>query len=471
MTKDKKQRAVVWLLFIVLALLGVPPVIARSAQGSHEAAAAVPGPLLAPTPPMGWNSWDSYGATIREAEFKANALWMAEHLKDYGWQYVVIDVGWYLKIPGHWSTPPWKATLDSYGRYIPAPNRFPSSAHGAGFKPLADWVHSLGLKFGLHMMRGISREAVAKNLPIAGSPYHAADAADTSDTCSWNSENYGVRDNAAGQAYYDSVAKLYASWGLDFLKVDCISSRPYQAGEIHMISRALRQTGRPIVLSLSPGPTSLAVATDVRQYAQMWRISNDFWDNWIAKGDERWAQTLYGQFATAIGWARYVEPGHWMDADMLPIGYIGPRPGMGTARETRFTHDEQRTLITLWSIIRSPLILGANLPHNDEWTISLLTNREVLAVDQHSIDNRPLITSNDLVMWSARPQHGPGTYLAIFNRSDSPLPIHLRWNEAGLVVGRAYKIRDLWEHKDLGAATTLRLTLRAHACALYRIED
>jgi len=178
---------------------------------------------LAATPPMGWNSWDAYGLTISEAEFRANAEWMAKHLKLFGWQYAVVDEGWYLQNPESGGKPAWQFTLDPEGRFTPAPNRFPSAAGGAGFKPLADYVHSLGLKFGIHIIRGIPREAAAKNLPIADSSEHAADAADPSDTCSWNPDNYGVKANAAGQSYYDSLAKMYASWGLDFIKVDCIS--------------------------------------------------------------------------------------------------------------------------------------------------------------------------------------------------------------------------------------------------------
>jgi alpha-galactosidase len=231
-------------------------------------------PRLAPTPPMGWNSWDSFGLTITEPEYKANAEWMAKHLKKFGWQYAVIDEGWYLQNPESGGKPAWQFTVDTHGRFTPALNRFPSAAHGEGFKPLADWVHSLGLRFGVHIIRGIPREAVVKNLPIAGSPYHARDAADQTDTCFWNHDTYGVRNNAAGHAYYNSLARLYASWGLDFIKVDCISSLPYKADEIHMISAGLRSSGRPIILSLSPGPTSLAVADDVRHYAQMWRISD-----------------------------------------------------------------------------------------------------------------------------------------------------------------------------------------------------
>jgi alpha-galactosidase len=428
-----------------------------------------PANLLAPTPPMGWNSWDCFGLTINEAEFKANADWMAQHLKRFGWQYVVVDEGWFLSNPESGGKPAWQYTLDGESRYQPATNRFPSAAVGAGFKPLADYVHSLGLKFGLHIVRGISRQAVAKNLPIADSSYHAADAADPTDTCPWNSDNFGVKANAAGQAYYDSVARLYAGWGVDFIKVDCISSRPHKADEIRMISRAIAKTGRPIVLSLSPGPTSLAVAREVSRYAQMWRISDDFWDFWSPSPAESWSQTLHGQFATAVGWAPYIGPGHWPDADMLPIGYLGPRPGLGQPRQTSFTHDEQRTLLTFWSIIRSPLILGGDLPRSDDWTTALLTNPEVIAVNQHSTDNRPLITTNNAVIWSARTEDGKGHYLAVFNRGESPLILNLGWDEVGLARGQAYKLRDLWKHQDLGAATSLNVILRRHACVLYRV--
>jgi hypothetical protein len=420
---------------------------------------------------MGWNSWDAYGLTISESEYKANVDWMATHLKQFGWLYAVVDEGWYLQNPESGGKPAWQFTLDQEGRFTPATNRFPSAANGTGFKPLADYVHSHGLRFGLHIIRGIPREAVAKNMPIAGSSYHAVEAADPSDTCSWNPDTYGVKENPAGQAYYDSLATLYASWGLDFIKVDCISSRPYKASEIHTISAGLKKTGRRIVLSLSPGPTSLAVADDVRQYAQMWRISDDFWDYWKPAPEEAWTQTLYGQFATAVGWAPYIGPGHWPDADMLPIGTIGPRPGLGSARQTRFSHDEQRTLLTLWSIIRSPLIIGGDLPRNDEWTTSLLTNPEVIAVNQHSTENRPLITTDGAVIWSARPEDGRGHYLAIFNRGEGAQNIELEWNEVGLALRKAYTLRDLWEHKDLGFASSLKLTLQPHASVLYRVSE
>ena len=168
-----------------------------------------PAQSLAATPPMGWNSWDSYGMKITEPEYKANAEWMTEHLKPFDWQYAAVDDGSYLQNPESRGKPAWQFTLDGEGRFVPAPNRFPSAANGAGFKPLADYVYSLGLKFGIHIIRGIAREAVAKNFPITRSSNPAAEAADPSDNCEWNPDDLGVKDNAAGQAYYDSLAKLY----------------------------------------------------------------------------------------------------------------------------------------------------------------------------------------------------------------------------------------------------------------------
>ena len=421
-------------------------------------------PQVATTPPMGWNSWDSYGMTITEAQFKQNVEWLHTHLQPSGWQYVVIDEGWYLASPQ-------KAdqgyTLDRNGRYIPAVDRFPSADKNRGFKPLADYVHSLGLKFGIHIIQGIPKQAVARNLPIAQSNYRAADAADTSDTCRWNHDNYGVRDNAAGQAYYDSIANLYAGWGVDFVKVDCIS-QPYKAGSIHMVSRALKKTGRPIVLSLSPGPTPLAEASDVVQQAQMWRVSDDFWDVWNRdETSSDFPQSVVHQFPLLAQWERYAGPGHWPDADMLPIGWIGPQPGWQQARASRLTADETRTVLTLWSMARSPLILGANLTRMDRATEALLTNREILGVDQNSTDNHARLHTPTTWVWTARAKKSE--YVALFNVSDAPIDLHYTWRDLGIAPGR-HGLRDLWLHKELGSTSGIKLTLAPHASVLYRVE-
>jgi alpha-galactosidase len=424
------------------------------------------GRVLAPTPPMGWNSWDSYGLSLTEEEFKANADYMAKNLLRYGWEYAVVDEGWYLPNPEA-KPGSFRFTMDAQGRYTPARNRFPSATH-PGFVDLADWVHSRKMKFGIHIIRGIPRESVDKNLPIAGSQYRAADAANKSDTCRWNADNYGIKANAAGQAYYDSIAALYASWGVDYVKIDCIS-RPYLDDEIHMFSAALRKTGRPIILSLSPGPTPIDKAGDVAKYAQLWRISDDFWDHWRQLPDQAWTQGLLAQFAVAAQWAPHAGAGHWPDADMLPLGYIGPRPGFQKARSTNFTHDEGRTLITLWSIARSPLIMGGNLTKMDDWTASLLTNQEVLAVDQHSTGERSVVNDGTKAVWMSKSEKGGDAYIALFNLSDVPQKVEYPLQSLGLSKV-SYAIRDLWEHKDLGNADVLKVQLPSHGSALLKLR-
>ncbi len=415
---------------------------------------------------MGWNSWDSYGLSVTEYEFKTNTDYLAKNLLRYGWEYAVVDEGWYLPNPEA-KPGSFRFTMDEQGRYTPARNRFPS-ANRPGFADLADWVHRGKMKFGIHIIRGIPREAVDKNLPIAGSQYHAADAANKSDTCKWNADNYGIKANAAGQAYYDSLAALYASWRVDYVKIDCISF-PYLDDEIHMFSAALRKTGRPIALSLSPGPTPLDKAEDVKKYAQLWRVSGDVWDHWGQLPDQAWTQGLVAQFSVAAQWASHAGAGHWPDADMLPLGYIGPRPGFGKARPTRFTHDEERTLLTLWAIARSPLIMGGNLTKMDDWTTSLLTNQEVLAVDQHSVGGHQIVNDGSKAVWMAKSEKGGDAYLALFNLSDMPQTVEYPLQALGLSKV-SYPIRDLWAHKDLGSTDILKAQLPPHASALFKLR-
>lgn len=424
--------------------------------------------MLARTPPMGWNSWDGYGTTINEAQFKANADWFAKHLKPFGWEYVTVDMEWFVTNPKpEGNSKDSQFHLDAFGRYIPPVSRFPSAANESGFKPLADYVHSLGLKFGIHILRGIPKEAVKNNLPIAGSSWHASDAADTSDSCPWNPDNYGIdASKPAAHAYYDSIAKLYASWEIDLIKVDCIASRPYKGDEIRLLGEALRKTGRPIVFSLSPGAAPLDKIDEMRQYAQMWRISDDIWDLWHSSVP--YPQGLGDQFANVAKWAGKSQPGHWPDADMLPVGRLGPAPGWGQPRDTRLSHDEQRTLMTLWCIFPSPLMIGGELPSADDWTISLLTNPEVLSVDQHSTGNHPVISTDKTVVWLADSTANDGQYLAVFNNSESEADLRYAWKNLGLTA-KAYKLRDLWQHKDLGPADSLTVDLSPHSSVLYRL--
>jgi hypothetical protein len=436
--------------------------------------------MLAPTPPMGWNSWDAYGLTIDEDEYKANATVLAGLLQ-YGWQYAVIDEGWYMENPLGEHLEQRKYVWDANGILIPAENRFPSSADGAGFKPLADWVHKQGLKFGIHIVRGIPRQVVKANLPIAGSNYHAEDAADQTETCPWDEGNYGVKDNAAGQAYYDSMMKKYAGWGLDFIKVDCISNRPFRPTEIRQIANAIKKTGRPIVLSLSPGPTALEDAMFVGKYAQMWRISDDHWDGWTFEqkpGDGEYPFGIRDAFDRLAKWEVYVNPGGWADEDMLPWGWLGPHPGMGEARQSRETHDEQRTEFTLWAIARSPLILGSNLTRLDDFTRSLISNDSVIYVNQTITYSRQVDTTKLSGFEHARVWRGtinkPGArvyreYFAFFNLDDKPVTLRTTWEQLGL-DSKKHVAENVWTEVDGKESKEIGMTLPAHGSGLYVIR-
>ncbi|MDE7376610.1 MAG: NPCBM/NEW2 domain-containing protein [Muribaculaceae bacterium] len=382
------------LLLIAAAALGA------SAQNFKE---------WAQTPPMGWNSWDCYGPTVVESEVKANADYMAEHLLPYGWEYVIVDIRWFVendKAGGYNQTDP-IYVIDEWGRYTPALNRFPSAADGKGFKELADYVHSKGLKFGIHLMRGLPKKAAEMKLPVKGADGITCDMICNNDSaCTWLRDNYKVDCTKPGaQEYYNSCFDMYADWGVDFVKIDDLS-RPYHTGEIEMIRKAIDQTGRPIVLSLSPGETPLEAMDHVTSHANMWRTVDDFWDNW--------PQLSY-QFEVCAKWAPYIAPGTWPDADMLPLGRISIRGERGEERWCRFTPDEQRTMMTLWTIFRSPLMFGGDLPSNDEFTNSLLTNEEVLRMHRTSTNNRQLSRQGDAVVWAAEDPETGDRYAALFN--------------------------------------------------------
>ncbi|SFS13857.1 Alpha galactosidase A [Dyella sp. OK004] len=425
---------------------------------------------VSPTPPMGWNSWDSFGLTIDEADFKANASVLAG-LHSYGWTYAVIDQGWYMRNPFGDKLQARDYALDANGLLVPALNRFPSAADGQGFKPLADWVHAQGLKFGIHIVRGVPKQAVAADVPIADSGFHAKDVADTADTCPWDDSNYGVRDTPAGQAYYDAMLALYARWGVDFLKVDCIADHPYRISEIRQIAAAIGKTGRPIVLSLSPGPTQLSHAAEIQQYGQMWRISNDVWDGWSfvhEHPNDDFPMGVRDVFDRLPLWVGQARDGHWPDADMLPLGMLAPHPGLGSPRPSRLTPDEQRTLLTLHAIARSPLILGANLTKLDDVTRGLITNKEVIAINQTSRDNHPVTRLpkgfDSVRVWVASGR-GDERYLAIFNLDDKPVTLDTAWSALGLNSG-SYRARDLWSGHRRKASMRLAVDLPAHGCAL-----
>ena len=407
----------------------------------------------AATPPMGWNSWDCFGPTVTEAEVKSNADYMSKYLKPYGWDYIIVDIRWYVgndKAHGYNEKDP-DYVLDQYGRFLPAVNRFPSAAGGKGFKSLADYLHKKGLKFGIHIMRGIPVIAVKQNLPIKGTNFTARDIYSEKDQCTWLHDMYTVVPGKPGaQEYYNSLFELYASWGLDFVKIDDLSSPIYFEEEINMIRKAIDHTGRKIVLSTSPGETPIAHADHVQKNANMWRTVGDFWDSW---------QQLKDHFEVFDRWNKWRSYGAYPDGDMLPLGRIGIRAERGDPRMTSFTKDEQYTLMTLWTIFKSPLMFGGNLPDNDPFTLSLLTNKNVLKVLNESTNNKPLFTDKDKAAWIADEPGTGAKYLAVFNTQDQKLVTEEKavWN-SGLITKSTPK-QSVLADVDISGAKKLHLVV------------
>lgn len=426
--------------------------------------------------PMGWNSYDYYDTTVNEAQVKANADFMAAHLKEAGWEYIVVDIEWYAKDSGtmrdqYQYIPFGDEAIDAYGRLLPAENKFPSAAGGKGFAPLAEYIHHLGLKFGIHIMRGIPRIAAHKHLPVLGTDVTANQIADPSSICGWNPDMYGVRKDVAGaQEYYDSIMNLYAQWGVDYIKCDDICNtnlyphNPYSAAhEVEMLHRAIEKCGRDIVLSLSPGPALIEKAWHYEKYANLWRITDDFWDKW---------ELLRNMFDRCELWQNHVAQGCYPDCDMLPLGRLGK--GFGREWETNFTKDEQRTMMTLWCVFGSPLMIGAELTKLDAWTIELLTRKEILKLVSNDYAGRQFEKNEAYAVWSCLNDKTGEKYLALFNFLETDKVLTCCLNEVEQFAGQAGGVcgaTELWSGERLVFEGVLSDTVPAHGARLYLLDE
>ena len=415
------------------------------------------------TAPMGWNSWDCYGAAVDEATVRRNAEYMAKNLKEYGWEYVVVDIQWSEPDAASNEYHPFAdLCMDEYGRLIPAPNRFPSSEGGKGFGPLAEYVHSLGLKFGIHIMRGIPRQAVTKDCPILGTNTSARKIAKTNSICMWNTDMYGVDPERPGaKEYYDSIFKLYAEWGVDFIKCDDICRElPWCESELILLSKSLHECGRDMVLSLSPGPALLEKAELYKQISNMWRITDDFWDKW---------ELLYNMFERAEKWSIHTGYGNYPDADMLPIGAL--RQCYNPDERTNFTDNEQVTMMTLWSIMRSPLMIGCEMTKLDEFGLSLLTNKDLLDMHKNSRHSHQVwrkdVNGVETVLWTAAGADG-GQYVAVFNAGDKDNTVTLsaedfEWKDSK-------KGFELWSKEKVSFDKSMKVTIPSHGAKAFLFE-
>lgn len=428
---------------------------------------------LAKTPPMGWNSWDCFGAGVNEKQLRENADYMAKHLKQYGWEYIVCDIQWYepnAKDNDYNNFT--ELNMDEYGRLIPAENRFPSAKSGKGFKEIADYCHSLGLKFGIHIMRGIPRQAVHANTPIKNSNFTARQVAHHFSVCSWNTDMYGMKNCQGAQDYYNSIFEMYAQWGVDFIKCDdiCVTEfrqwdNPYSADyEIEMIRKAIDNCGRDMVLSLSPGPAHIENADHLAKNANMWRMTGDFWDKW---------DKLHEMFDKCLLWQDKVKSGNYPDCDMLPLGRLSKN---GTChgpqnRMTQFTKPEQLTMMSLWGIFKSPLMFGGNLPENDDWTLSLLINEEYLKMHRESSGAHQYLrnekNNKGEIIWISNGKKCK--YVALFNTDDKERKIKLCLSDI-LMSDEQYEIYDIWEKKSIGKfKNSFSAAIPPHGAGLYKI--
>lgn len=432
---------------------------------------------FAPIPPMGWNSYNCYGAAVKENEVMANADYMANTLKKIGWQYIVVDYCWFyphppssiqnnppqFRLPKDGSYVPWMP-MDKYGRLLPDPGKFPSAANGAGFRVLADYVHGLGLKFGIHVMRGIPRQAVWAKSPILGAPgIDASMIADTTSKCNWLNSMYGVDMTKPGaQEYYNSLGELYASWGVDFIKMDDIDmdeNYPYRGSEAEAMHIGILNSQRPIVLSLSLN-MKYENRDHIKSISNMWRVSKDFWDNW---------ELLDEQFSLLNKWTPAREPGNWPDGDMLQLGWISRRGPSGPERLSQFTNDEQITHMTLWCIAQSPLMMGGDMPDNSKFVESLLTNQEVIEVNQNSHDAHQLFREGSKIVWTSKHNESNDIYVALFNDGETPVKIEVPFKDLG-IKGKV-TVRDLWAKKDMGnVQNSLISEVNPHGAMIFRIS-
>ena len=424
----------------------------------------------APKPPMGWNSFDSYGVYLHEKAAMANLEAFAEKLKPHGYDYFVIDAGWFgeFKLQEGTLYPKEKHAekmkFDEFGLLQPSDCYFPN-----GLKPIIDRAHDLGIKFGLHLMRGISREAVRQNTRIKGTDYYAQDIADTTSICKWNSQNYGIDMSKPGaQEFYNSLINQMAEWGVDFIKYDDIVLFP---AEVEAVANAIAQCGRPMVLSLSPGGSVDAEALDFFKNGNMLRVTKDIWDE--QKGIDQC-------FDAWRKWQGKEDPGFWIDMDMIPFGQLqlmSPKPegisgeetkaevmekinsgeltnvellaGKGWTRWSEFTKDQMYTFITLRALSASPLMMGGDLPSLDEFSLDLITNKDMLECNQNSVMGHLTFEQEGIEIWKTPvPQMGNG-WIGVFNRNSNELEIDLSPEKLGLNPAIDYKLVDIWKEKNL----------------------
>jgi alpha-galactosidase len=471
---DMKKILMVSVYVVLCVIIGHNKILAQKENtiSSNKSPLDVIAGKMYDKPPLGWNSWDSYGMYPTEKAMIANVEVMAKKLKPFGYTYFVIDAGWNKvkdangKITG--------MSMDQYGRYIPNKIAFPN-----GIKAVADRAHALGLKFGIHIMRGISREAYKKDLPILGTSFSTRGIADTTSLCRWNNDNYGIDMTKPGaQAFYDSYINLLIGWGVDFIKADDIAAYP---AEIHAVRVAIDKTGKEVMFSLSPGGDAKIENIAAYNEADMLRITKDVWDNQLGltRAFEAWKK-----------WPSESGVKFWLDMDMIPFGHLclqnadpnyltsdnkkeGEKNVRGKERLDSFTKDQKYTFITLRALSASPLFMGGDLPTTDDFSFELITNKDVLACNQNGVIGKLVYDKDGIEIWKTQRKNNMDEgWLGIFNRNPQEKSVQLTVKEFG-ISNKSLSLFSIWQQKDLGnvtAAFQLNLNVNPNGVVFCRFR-
>lgn len=434
-------------------------------------------------PLLGWNSFDSFGGYLHEQAAFEQLEAFAAKLAPHGYEYFVVDIGWYgeyeLKPGTLFPSPETKhamdAHLDEHGLPLPSKCYFPG-----GFDALIDRTHKLGLKFGVHLMRGVPRKAVERKLPIKGlEDVTCADIADTSSTCPWCHYNYGIDMSKSGaQEYHDALVQQLADWGVDFIKADDITAYP---DEILAYVQAIQRCGRDIKLSLSHGGEADPKLMPVYRQADMVRMTKDIWD------DPESIERSYNAWAH---WQPFTEPGFWPDLDMIPFGDLqtmSPEPGRGELadgqnpslcgkgfrRTDQLNADERRTFMTQRILSASPLMYGGDMATMSDEVVELLTKSRALACNQNGVSAREIYMRGDVQVWRAenRTELGCG-WLGVFNRNPARQPEDLILTADRLGMAPGTQLQNVWESARIGTlAEHPHLKLPPLGCVLIEYRD
>jgi hypothetical protein len=420
---------------------------------------------LAATPPRGWNSFDSYGVYLHDRAARENLEAFEEKLKPYGYNYFVIDAGWFgeFELKEGTMIPAEKhaedVNINKYGLLQPSNTYFPN-----GLKPIIERCHELNIKFGLHLMRGIPRKAYRLDTPIKGSEYSARDIADTTSICRWNHQNYGIdMDKPGSQQFYNSLVNQMADWGVDFLKYDDIVPYPR---EVEAVAKAIEQCGRPIVLSLSPGGHVEQKNIEFFKKGNMLRVTHDIWDE--QKGIDQC-------FAAWKKWQGEEEPGFWIDMDMIPFGQLQlmsppgkdkskdvmskgdiALAGKGVNRWSQFTRPQMETFMTMRALAASPLFMGGDLPTLDSLSYAIITDPYMLACNQNGIMGSLVSKKDNIEIWETPEKDSKNGWIGIFNRSDIERVFSVDKNMLKLEF-QDYKFFDIWQKKRVDLPETFQI--------------